>query len=80
MSKFKMSEKKSLCCNANMKLDVKISDVGVCSKCNKFAFNRDSQNRLSKNRHQNFKKIADDGLYNNSWNKKPANYRALSKK
>tara|TARA_R110000765_G_scaffold138807_1_gene238861 strand:+ start:346 stop:636 length:291 start_codon:yes stop_codon:yes gene_type:complete len=74
-----MSEKKSLCCNANMKLDVEGSDIGMCSKCNKICFNKAKESRLSKNRQQDFKKIADDGLYNNYWNKKKPNYMIINR-
>ena len=77
--KWKMSEKKSMCCNTNMKLDVEVSDIGICSKCNKLAFNKAKESRLSKNRQQDFKKIADDGLYNNYWNKKRPNYTIMNR-
>ncbi|HBY68749.1 MAG TPA: hypothetical protein DEG69_13995 [Flavobacteriaceae bacterium] len=76
---WKVSEKTSLCCKAPMKLDSPASDVGVCTKCNRLAFNKDKQHRLHKNRYQSFKKIADDGLYNNTWGKKPSNYRYYKK-
>lgn len=80
MTEFKISNKKSLCCGVDMKLDTPNSDIGVCTKCNKFAFDKARQDRLSNNRYQGFKKIADDGLYNNSWKRTPSNYRLFTKK
>ena len=79
MTKFTISNKKSLCCDTNMKLDTPGSDIGVCTNCGKLAFDKAKQSRLSNNRHQGFKKIADDGLYNNTWGKKPNNFRFLGR-
>ena len=76
---WKISQKISLCCNVPMKLDSPASDVGVCTKCNKLAFNKDKQKRLHKNRYQSFKKIADDGFYNNTWGRRPNNYTFFKK-
>ncbi len=74
-----VSEKLSLCCKAPMKLDSPGADVGVCTKCNKLAIDKEKEYRLSNNRYQSFKKIADDGLYNNTWGKAPKNYRFIYK-
>jgi len=78
-TKWTVSKKISLCCNSPMKLDAPLSDVGICTKCNRIAFDKSKQDRLSNNRYQSFKKIADDGLYNNSWGKRPSNYRHIMK-
>tara|TARA_R100001463_G_scaffold48217_2_gene97272 strand:- start:12 stop:284 length:273 start_codon:yes stop_codon:yes gene_type:complete len=72
---FKISNKISLCCKAKMKLDYPNSDIGVCTKCNRIAIDVKKEERLSFNRNQSFKKIADDGLYNLTWKKKANNYR-----
>tara|TARA_R100001594_G_C3969650_1_gene247493 strand:+ start:524 stop:781 length:258 start_codon:yes stop_codon:yes gene_type:complete len=77
MTEFKISNKKSLCCGENMKLDAPNSDIGICVKCGKLAFDKAKESRLSNNRHQGFKKIADDGLYNNTWGKKQHNYKFI---
>ncbi len=78
-TEWNLSDKKSLCCDADMKLDSPISDIGVCTKCNRLAIDKEKQDRLSNNRYQSFKKIADDGLYNNTWGKPPKNYRYIYK-
>tara|TARA_Y100000816_G_scaffold283816_1_gene261148 strand:- start:454 stop:714 length:261 start_codon:yes stop_codon:yes gene_type:complete len=76
MTKFTLSNKLSICCNAKMKLDVPNSDIGICTNCGGLAFDKAKEHRLSNNRYQKFKKIADDGLYNNEWNsKKKIEYR-----
>tara|TARA_R100000008_G_scaffold86525_3_gene79978 strand:+ start:1262 stop:1546 length:285 start_codon:yes stop_codon:yes gene_type:complete len=70
-----LSEKNSLCCKEPMiLLGGGKSDVGICSKCRGLAFDKNNQQRLSSNRYQSFKKIADDGIYNNSFRKKPKIY------
>jgi len=50
------------------------SDIGLCSKCKKLSFDIKNRMRLKRNRYQSFKKIADDGLYNNTWRRASNNY------
>lgn len=71
----KHSEKKSLCCKAPIIIlgESVRDDIGVCSKCKKFAIDELKQGRLSFNRHQKFKRIADDALYDFD-SKKSNNY------
>ena len=76
---FILSDKLSICCNAKMKLDYPSSDIGVCTNCGKLAMDKSKQDRLWKNKNQSFKKIADDAIYNVTWNKKRNNYRYVSK-
>jgi len=78
-TKWEISEKTSLCCKAPMKLDTPISDIGVCTKCKRLAIDIKKQERLANNRYQSFKKIADDGLYNNAWGRAPKNYRNINR-
>ena len=60
-----VSDKKSLCCNEGIIiLGGKNQDIGICSKCKKFSMDKEKKNRLSSNRNQSFKRIADDALYN----------------
>ena len=76
---FILSDKLSLCCKAKMKLDTPNSDVGVCTKCNRLAIDRNKEGRLSQNKNQSFKKVADDAIYNLTWRKAPKNYRIIPK-
>ena len=76
---FKLSDKISLCCKAKMKLDSPNSDVGICTKCKKIAFDKNKEKRLWQNRNQSFKKIADDAIYNLTWGKSQNNYRTIGK-
>ena len=76
---FSLSDKLSLCCKAKMKLDTPSSDVGVCTKCNRLAIDRNKEGRLSQNKNQSFKKVADDAIYNLTWRKAPKNYRIIPK-
>mgnify|MGYP003117639502 FL=1 len=75
---FILSDKLSICCREKMKLDYPSSDIGVCTKCGKLAMDKSKQDRLWKNKNQSFKKIADDAIYNVTWNKKRNNYRYVS--
>jgi len=60
-----VSDKKSLCCNQGIIiLGGKNQDIGICSKCKKFSMDREKKTRLSNNRNQSFRRIADDALYN----------------
>ncbi|MBC8437119.1 hypothetical protein H8D85_02225 [bacterium] len=60
-----LSSKKSTCCNKPIiLLGSSKQDIGVCSKCRKFAFDRKRVYRLRNNRNQSFKRIASDALYN----------------
>ena len=76
---FKLSNKLSLCCKAKMKLDTPNSDIGICTKCNRFAIDKNKENRLSQNKNQAFKKVADDAIYNLTWRKSTNNYRIIPK-
>ena len=76
---FKLSNKLSLCCKEEMRLDTPISDIGVCTKCNKFSIDKNKESRLHQNKNQAFKKIADDAIYNLTWRKSPKNYRITPK-
>jgi len=70
----KLSDKKSLCCKVPIIiLGGANDDIGVCSKCKKFTIDELKQGRLSFNRYQKFKKIADDALYDFD-SKKTNNY------
>ena len=79
--KEKHSGKKSLCCKAPIVIlgESVNDDIGVCSKCRKFAIDELKQGRLSFNRHQKFKRIADDALYDFD-SKKSNNYRVPKKR
>tara|TARA_B110000238_G_C15906680_1_gene344342 strand:+ start:176 stop:505 length:330 start_codon:yes stop_codon:yes gene_type:complete len=60
-----ISDKNSLCCNVGIIiLGGRNQDIGICSKCKKFSMDRKKKDRLSSNRNQSFKRIADDALYN----------------
>ena len=54
MTKFTLSNKLSICCNAKMKLDVPNSDIGICTNCGGLAFDKAKEHRLSNNRYQKF--------------------------
>jgi hypothetical protein len=79
--KDKHSEKKSLCCKAPIIIlgESTNDDIGVCSKCKKFSIDKSKQKRLSGNRHQKFKRIAADALYDFD-SKKSHNYRVPKKR
>lgn len=79
--KDKHSDKKSLCCKAPIVIlgESANDDIGVCSKCKKFSIDKTKQQRLSGNRHQKFKRIASDALYDFD-SKKSHNYRVPKKK
>tara|TARA_R110000787_G_scaffold82517_5_gene178318 strand:- start:3528 stop:3863 length:336 start_codon:yes stop_codon:yes gene_type:complete len=74
--KDKHSDKTSLCCKAPIIIlgESTNDDIGVCFKCKKFAIDKTKTKRLSQNRHQKFKRIADDSLYDFD-SKKTNNYR-----
>ena len=79
--KDKHSDKKSLCCNSPIVIlgESASQDIGVCSKCKKFSIDKSKQKRLSGNRHQKFKRIAADALYDFD-SKKSNNYRVPKKR
>lgn len=74
-----LSDKKSLCCKVPIILLGGNGDIGVCSKCKKFTIDKEKQGRLSGNRHQKFKRIAMDALYDFD-SKKANNYRMIRRK